>query len=164
MPKQLFIIRHAKSDWDNPRLADFDRPLNKRGHRDAPAMAKKLLKRHVIPQHLVSSPANRAITTAEYFADTLQLDKKRIQQEKNIYEASSSRLLEVINKLDNHYDVIAIFGHNPGVSNLTINLCNKHIELPTCGIAFIKFPFDDWKMISNGTGELGFFDYPKNTD
>jgi phosphohistidine phosphatase len=163
MSKQLLIIRHAKSDWDDPKLADFDRPLNKRGHRDAPQMARKLLKKHIVPQQLVSSPAKRAITTAEYFADVFQLDKKHIRKEKDIYEASSSQLLKVVNSLDNHYDIIAIFGHNPGLSDLAINLCNQHIEMPTCGAVLVNFPFDAWEMISNGTGELEFFDFPKNS-
>ena len=165
MSKQLLIIRHAKSDRDDPDIPDFDRPLNKRGHRDAPKMAERLLKKHIIPQHLVSSPANRAITTAKYFADILDLDKKKIQQEQDIYEASSSRLLKVINKLDNRYEFVALFGHNPGLSDLVMNLCNGDISnIPTCGIVLIKFPFNDWEMVTNGTGELQFFDYPKNTD
>jgi len=165
MSKQLLLVRHAKSDRDDPDLADFDRPLNKRGHRDAPEMAERLSKKRIIPQLLVSSPAKRAITTAEYFADVLQINKKKIREEMDIYEASSSRLLKVISNLDNRYDLVALFGHNPGLSNLAMNLTDGHIsDIPTCGIVLIKFPFDDWAMVSNNTGELEFSDYPKNSD
>jgi phosphohistidine phosphatase len=163
MLKRLLIIRHAKSDWDDPKLSDFDRPLNNRGHRNAPAMAKRLLKKHLVPQQLVSSPAKRAITTAEYFADVFKIDKKDIRQENGIYEASSSGLIKLINELDNDYNFVALFGHNPGLSDLVMRLSNGGgFNIPTCGVVLIQFFFDDWKLIGNGTGELQFFDYPKN--
>jgi phosphohistidine phosphatase len=163
MSKQLLIIRHAKSDWEDRSLKDFDRPLNKRGHRDAPEMAGRLLKKYIIPQLLVSSPAKRALTTARYFAETLNFDKKEIQLEEGIYEASSTALITIINKLNNRYDVIAIFGHNPGLSDLVSKLSgDSNFNIPTCGMVLIKFPFDDWEMAGSGTGEVQFFDYPKN--
>ena len=80
MSKKLLIIRHAKSDWNNPDLRDFDRPLNERGERNAPEMAKRLIKNDLVPQLLVSSPAVRALTTAELFAQVLGFDKKAIVQ------------------------------------------------------------------------------------
>jgi phosphohistidine phosphatase len=162
MTKHLLLIRHAKSDWNND-LPDFDRPLNNRGHRDAPAMAERLLKNKLVPQQLISSPAKRAITTATYFANVFQMDPKDIRQEKNIYEASTSTLLKVINGIDNQFNFVALFGHNPALTDIAIRLSDGDIaEIPTCGMAFIKFHFDDWAMVSNGTGELQFFDYPKN--
>jgi phosphohistidine phosphatase len=160
--KRLLIIRHAKSDRDDPELPDFDRPLNNRGHRNAPEMAERLLKKHLIPQQLVSSPAKRAITTAEYFASAFKIDKKDIRMEKGIYEASASRLLKLINELDNRYDFIALFGHNPGLSDLVKHLSDNSFNIPTCGVVLIRFFFDDWKLISKDTGEIQFFDYPKN--
>ena len=162
MSKRLLLIRHAKSDWEN-NLADFERPLNKRGHKDATEMAERLLKKHLIPEQLVSSRAKRAITTAEYFADVLGIKKKKIEKEPAIYDASSSQLLSIVNKLDNDYDFIALFGHNPGLSGLAMNLSgNEVFDIPTCGMVLLKFPFDDWKMVGSGTGEMLFFDYPKN--
>lgn len=164
MTKHLLLIRHAKSDWDNEGLRDFDRPLNNRGNRNAPAMAERLLKNRLVPQHLISSPAKRAITTAGYFADVFQIEKKQIQLEEDIYEASSSALLKVINGIDNRYSFVALFGHNPALTNVAASLSDSDIaNIPTCGMALIKFTFDDWGMISNGTGELQFFDYPKNS-
>ncbi|MBC7913981.1 MAG: histidine phosphatase family protein, partial [Pyrinomonadaceae bacterium] len=104
--KQLLIVRHAKSDWNTDASSDFDRPLNKRGARDAPEMAERLLKKHIIPQLIVSSPALRALTTAKYFADVFNIDKKLIQTEPSIYEASATTLLSVVNKLDNRFNLV----------------------------------------------------------
>lgn len=161
--KQLLLVRHAKSDWSSNARSDFDRPLNKRGHRDAPEMAERLLNQHLIPQLIVSSPAMRAITTAKYFADTLGIDEKEIETEPAIYEASAAALLKVINNLNNSYDFVAMFGHNPGMTNLAINLCDTAVyDMPTCGMILIEFPFDDWKMISQDTGSEKLYDFPKN--
>lgn len=162
MPKQLLIVRHGKSDWNNLNLSDFDRPINQRGKKNAPEMAKRLVKKNIIPQQLVSSPALRAITTANYFAEELGMNKPSIIREPTIYEASSQTLLGIINKLDNKSDLTALFGHNPGLTDLIPDLCDTGLfNIPTCGMVLIKFPIDDWSMVSNGTGDLVFFDYPK---
>lgn len=163
--KKLLLVRHAKSDWNNPSLPDFDRPLNKRGDRDAPKMAEKLLNKHIVPQKLVSSPALRAFTTAKYFADVFNIDKKEIQTEPAIYEASVSALLNIVNRFDNRYDFVALFGHNPGITSFAINLCDTDVfDMPTCGVILIEFPFDDWKMISKDTGQQTLYDFPKNEE
>ena len=163
--KKLLLVRHAKSDWNNPSLPDFDRPLNKRGNRDAPEMAGRLLNQHLVPQKLVSSPALRALTTAKYFAVGFNIDKKEIQTEAAIYEASASALLNIVNKFDNKYDFIALFGHNPGITSFAINLCDTDVfDMPTCGVILIEFPFDDWKLISKDTGLQKLYDFPKNED
>ncbi len=160
--KQLLIIRHAKSDWNNG-LSDFDRPLNKRGKRNAPEMAKRLLEKQIIPDLVISSPANRAITTAGYFAEILNFEKQNIQVEKSIYEAEVIDLMNVINSIENNYKHVALFGHNPGLTNLAYHLCSCNFNnIPTCGIVSIIFPFDNWAMISGNTGYMEFFDYPKN--
>jgi len=163
MPKKLLLVRHAKSDWDNIKLSDFDRPLNSRGEKNAPEMAKRLFKKGVIPQQIVSSPAVRALTTARYFAKELGLEKSEIVKEPEIYEALTSTLMEVVNKLDNNTSFTALFGHNPGITSFVSNLCNTDLyNIPTCGVVLIEFPFDDWAMVSAGTGEMVFYDYPKN--
>jgi phosphohistidine phosphatase len=162
--KQLIIVRHAKSDWGNLDLKDFDRPLNKRGKTNAPEMAHRLVKKNIKPQLIVSSPALRAITTAKFFADTWQMPLAEIQEEAIIYEANVNTLLKVINKFDNRFDQIAMFGHNPGLTDL-VNYLDGHIyEMPTCGVVILEFPFDDWTMISGGTAKVLLFDYPKSDD
>ena len=162
--KQLIIVRHAKSDWGNPDLRDFDRPLNKRGKINAPEMAHRLVKKQIKPQLMVSSPALRAITTAKFFADTWQMPLAEILEEPKIYEANVDTLLKVINNFDNTYDQIAMFGHNPGLTDL-VNYLDGHIyEMPTCSVAILEFPFEDWAMISEGTAKVVLFDYPKSGD
>lgn len=163
--KKLLLVRHAKSDWENRDLKDFDRPLNKRGHKNAPEMAARLLKKGLIPQLLLTSPARRALTTAEYFAETLSMGKEQIREEPAIYQASSATLLNIINNLDDQYNFVALIGHNPGLTNLAINLCNCDVyNIPTCGLILIHFPFDRWNMISYWTGDQKLYDYPKNQE
>lgn len=160
--KQLLIIRHAKSDWGDAQLDDFDRPLNKRGHLTAPEMAGRLASKKIIPELLISSPALRAITTAQYFAKALGYQEKDIVKEPAIYESSDARLLRIVNQIENSFHFVAIFGHNPGLTNLAITLADFDVyNIPTCGMVLIEFPFDDWAMISSGTGIVKFYDYPK---
>ncbi|HEY0895733.1 MAG TPA: histidine phosphatase family protein [Sphingobacteriaceae bacterium] len=162
MSKKLLIVRHAKSDWNDPELRDFDRPLNERGERNAPEMARRLIRQDLVPQVLVSSPALRALTTAELFAGVFGYDTASIIRIPEIYEGRSSTLLDIVNGLDNDADFAALFGHNPGVSHLASKLSDsRFMDLPTCGMVLIKFPFDDWSLISGGTGTIKWEDYPK---
>ena len=162
--KQLIIVRHAKSDWENPDLRDFDRPLNKRGKTNAPEMAHRLVKKQIKPELIVSSTALRALTTAKFFADTWQMPLADIQGQPSIYEASVNTLLKVINNFDNKYNMIAMFGHNPGLTDLVYYLDGHIYEMPTCSVVILEFPFDDWAMISEGTAKVVLFDYPKSGD
>ena len=165
MPKQLLLIRHAKSDWDNAGLTDFNRPLNRRGNANAPEMACRMLNEQIIPDLIVSSPALRAITTAKYFAETWRIDKAKIQHESSIYEANVKSLLAVVNQLENQFKLVALFGHNPGLTDFANYLSDANIyNMPTCSIVIIKFPFDNWNEISAETGKVMLFDYPKSLD
>lgn len=163
--KQLLIVRHAKSDRNDPKLKDFDRPLNERGHKNATEMAKRLTKQDIMPQELVSSPALRALSTAKHFADTLGINHSKIVPVMDIYEASASTLLKVINNLNDNSDFTALFGHNPGLSEIAMLLSdNAGLDnLPTTGMALIEFPFEKWSLVSYGTGKLLLYDFPKNT-
>ncbi|WP_134090680.1 histidine phosphatase family protein [Olivibacter sp. XZL3] len=161
MAKYLYLIRHAKSDWSYD-LPDFERPLNKRGLRDAPIMAERLALQNLRPDWLISSPANRAISTAKIFAEELRYPSDEIQEESAIYEANVPSLLQVINSFRPEVDCVALFGHNPGISLLAEYLCeNVTIDFPTCAIAFLSFETDNWEEISVGTGSLVWFNYPK---
>jgi phosphohistidine phosphatase len=163
--KQLLIVRHAKSDRNDPALRDFDRPLNERGQKNAVEMAKRLVKQDLIPKEIVSSPALRALATANLFADTFKTAPSKIKKVDSIYEASATTLLQVINNFNDDDDFIALFGHNPGVSEVAFLLTdNAGLDnLPTTGMALIEFPFEHWNMVSRGTGKLLLFDFPKNT-
>ncbi len=159
--KRLFLVRHAKSDWSEPALSDFERPLNARGLRDAPFMAAKLAERMDDALTIVSSPANRAISTARYFAKALKINEKDIRLEKNIYEAAYTQLLDIVNGMDEKFSTVILVGHNPGFSLLSTYLSGKLIDLPTCGIAEIVFELESWKLVSGSSGILKKFDYPK---
>jgi len=163
MAKQLLLVRHGKSDWGNTDLKDFDRPLNRRGKENAPEMAERLINRGFTFDLMLSSPAKRAKSTAKFFAKAYQVDD--IQYEESIYEANTHTLLKVINDLNDAAETVIMFGHNPGFTDLANELCDAGIyNIPTAGMVLISFPFDSWKMVSKGTGDLVFFDYPKNTD
>jgi phosphohistidine phosphatase len=165
MSKKLLIVRHAKSDWGNARITDFNRPINERGKTNAPIMGKRLKEKGILPDAVISSPALRAITTAKLFTHELGFSAAKIKQEKLIYEASCSSLLKIINDFDNAQEMVALFGHNNGITDLAVYLTDAEIfNIPTSGMVMINFPFDDWKMVGKNTGEVEFFDYPKNLE
>lgn len=160
--KTLFLIRHAKSSWDNPSLKDFDRPLNKRGFRDAPFMARMLAKKMSAPDKLVSSPAKRAFTTATYFAEAFGIHGDDIHQDVAIYEAYTTELLYIINRLDPSWDTVCLFGHNPGFTNLANQFTDEVIpNIPTCGIVQISGAIKDWQDFRPDKVALRAFYYPK---
>lgn len=167
--KKLYIIRHAKSSWDNLLIKDFDRPLNERGEKDAPRMAKRLKERSVFPDIILSSPANRALTTCKAFCRVLQLQEKQIQTDHKLYHASEDDILEVVrgikDRKNDKEEIVFLFGHNPGLTEFVNSLLNEEIDnIPTCGIVVCSLSVKTWKEVSRGSGELEFFDYPKKKD
>lgn len=165
MAKKLLIIRHAKAEDADFQKPDFKRSLSARGKNDIPKMAARIIGKGIIPEKFISSPALRAISTARYFAIEMGLAPLEIIQDPEIYDALTFNLLETINNLDDHLDFIALFGHNPSITQLVNQLCDTNIHnIPTCGMALMEFPFDTWKMLSMGTGELLYFDFPKNDE
>jgi len=160
--KTLYIVRHAKSSWDDPNLDDFDRPLNSRGKRDAPEMGKRLRDQGIKPNLLISSAANRAHKTAVTIAKEIGYPKNEIKRTENFYLTSVNSALKIIHQVDNSVDFLMIFGHNPCWTDLANYLCNAHIDnIPTCGITAISFDIDNWAEVNRGKGTLVFFDYPK---
>ena len=159
--KKLILIRHAKSDWSNPLLEDFLRPLNKRGERNAPFMAKILEKKDIKPDLIISSPSIRTKQTLEYFIKQLNY-KDEVRFEESIYEAPFENLLKVIKNISNNYKIILLVGHNPGLCDLINFLLDKHFEnIPTCGIVEIDFNAKSWQDISKENSNLVSFEYPK---
>lgn len=161
--KTLYLVRHAKSDKTITGISDFERPLNDRGQRDAPAMAKILAKKVNAPDLILTSPAVRALTTAQLFAPSLNYNITDIRQCAEIYEAGVSALLKVINEIEDQHDCVIMFGHNPGFTDLFNYLTdNDLINLPTSGIVKVDFDLDSWKEVSHGIGVSTYIDYPKN--
>ena len=161
--KTLTLVRHAKSSWNHPGLADFERPLNKRGKRDAPRMGNRLAAQHIRPQIIVSSPAVRALTTAKVIASAVGYQAAEIITDERIFHAYSLQLLEVIRDFDASLHHVMLIGHNPGLTDLVEQLAQAGISnIPTCGIVMLGFSVDRWRDVSNGAGEILLFDYPKN--
>lgn len=161
--KHLLLVRHGKSDWANHHISDFERPLNARGLRNAPEMAGRILSKNQVPELIISSSALRALTTARHFAQVWDKPVEQIKQERAIYEANVKTLLQVVNQLDNKYQRVAMFGHNPGFTDFANYLADADIHnIPTCGTVLIEFPVDDWAQVSHHTGSLLKFDYPKS--
>lgn len=162
MPKTLYLVRHAKSSWKHAELDDSERPLNKRGKRDAPMMGKILRERGEIPELLISSPAKRALSTAKLFAEELGYHKKNIIVNKDLYFADINNYLELIEETDDSLNKIMLFSHNPGITYFANYLSGSNIEnIPTTGIVRIDLPVKSWKDIINTKGELMFFISPK---
>lgn len=158
----LTLVRHAKSSWDYAELSDFERPLNERGRCDAPLMADRALKLFGKPQRLVSSPALRAITTAQVFAPILGTDPYEMVLQPRLYEASSGSLLKLVQGLDDDDRHVMLFGHNPGLSQCAHVLARCDFDdLPTCGIAHLSLDIAHWRDAAAGCGKLLHFTYPK---
>jgi phosphohistidine phosphatase len=160
--KTLMIIRHAKSNWDNVLVTDIDRALNERGKRDAPAMAQRLLRSGVRIDLFVSSPARRARTTAELFAHEFGKDPEEILFVPDLYHAPVQTFKEVIISLEDSYEHVAIFSHNPGITAFVNTLTSIRVDnMPTCGVFAVTSPVAHWSDFLGAGKEFWFFDYPK---
>lgn len=161
--KTLLIIRHAKSSWDLGTLNDFDRSLNERGKKDAPVMAQRLLDKKINIDAFVSSPAKRAKKTAELFCKVYDKSKDDLILISTLYHATPEIFFEVIEQLNDDFTSVAIFAHNPGITEFVNQLVEDVIidNMPTCSVFAIKINIAKWKDFAKAKKELLFFDYPK---
>jgi phosphohistidine phosphatase len=160
--RQLTIVRHAKASWDTPDLSDFERALNERGRRDAARMAAWTRDTIGVPDAIVTSPALRAITTARIFAGALGIDREQLLIQARIYEASLSTLLRLLHSFDDATPHVMLFGHNPGLSELTRTLARCPFEgLPTCAVVQLELPAQCWADVAENSGELLRHMFPK---
>ena len=159
--KTVYFIRHAKSSWENAGLSDIERPLNKRGLRDAPFMSKMLKGKNAQPDKLITSPANRAYTTATFFAKELNIPEQTIVVRKEIYHAYPEQVLNIIRHLDNGDDVVFLFGHNPCFTSLANQFSEEYIpNVPTCGVVKVEAEVSVWADFEKN-GVLKDFHFPK---
>jgi phosphohistidine phosphatase len=164
MEKRLFLIRHGKANHPLQGASDFTRTLAESGEIDVRKMAEKLKLKDLVADALVSSPAVRALSTATAFADVWK-SPVAIETEPHIYEAEVRTLLRVVNNLDNEYHSAAIFGHNPGITELANYLSSVNVpNIPTAGVVIIDFPIEDWKYLTYESGTILLFDFPKSTN
>jgi phosphohistidine phosphatase len=161
--KTLFLVRHAKSSRDDPTLADKDRPLNDRGKRDAPKMGKRLAKRRVKPDLILSSPAARALKTAEIIAKKLDYKRKNILVDDRLYAVEAGELLDVIRKLGDEVERVMLIGHNPELTELAHRLSSKITHMPTCAVAEFTFDAKSWSRIGKDKPAQVALDYPKQS-
>ena len=157
--KTLILVRHAKSDWPT-NTDDLDRPLSECGHQDAPKMAKFLKSNEVKIDAFVTTPAKRTITTCRYFAEVFE--NKNIKKIEELYNASSTEFLELIENLDDSVENVAIFSHNNGITYFANSLTNENIEhMPTCSVVAFKIDTKNWAEFKKSAKEFLFFYKPK---
>jgi phosphohistidine phosphatase len=163
--KTLTIVRHAKSSWKDLSLSDHDRPLNKRGKRDAPVMGARLADWGPPVDRIISSSAVRALATAEMVIQEMGLPWDEVQIDDGLYHASEDTMLELIQEQDDYIDGLMLFGHNPGMTYLVNDLCDLNLDnLPTCGVVVMQFPVDSWTEVGEVLATTAEFDYPKRVD
>jgi len=162
--KQLYLIRHAKSSWSHPDLADFDRPLNKRGRNNAPLMAGRISARGIKPQRIISSPAKRAKKTAQFMAKGTGFKKGNIIYEQGLYFSECNEVVDIIEKYIRDVEILFVVGHNSTITDLAGNFTGSHfVNVPTCGVVGIEYRGENkFKKNILVSGSLLFFDYPKN--
>ncbi len=170
MPRELLLLRHAKSDWETDALSDFDRPLAKRGRKDAPGVGAWLLAEGLVPDLVVSSPAARAKETALLVCAAMDYDKKHIRWDEGLYAAEVSALLDVLAECQTKPRVVMLVGHNPGMEELMRYLLGDRVEtppdgklLPTATLARLEMP-QDWHHLETGKAKLLDVRRPRRTE
>ena len=160
--KTIYLVRHAKSDWGNASTGDFDRTLNERGMKNAPVMAARLKKKGILPELVISSPATRALTTAELFSETLGYPEEKIQKRMEIYRGGVLDLLKIVQQIPDLYDSAMLFGHNPTLTEFSNLLTGSYTDnLVTCGVIKIELDIESWKSANPDSGKLIWYDFPK---
>jgi phosphohistidine phosphatase len=161
--KTLILMRHAKSSWKEPELADHERPLNKRGEKDAPRMGRLLKDKKLVPDHIFSSTAVRARQTVEGLVDKSGF-KHNIDYIDGLYMAEPSGVIEILKQTPDKVDSVLLVGHNPGLEGLVQILSRKVESLPTGSIARLSLPIDRWEELSLSTeGKLKNIYRPRET-
>ncbi|MDO6594780.1 histidine phosphatase family protein [Neptuniibacter sp. 1_MG-2023] len=160
--KKLTLVRHAKSSWKHPELTDFERPLNKRGKRDLPAMVERLADYQLTPDTLLSSGATRTLSTAKAICSRLAIPQNQILEIPELYESSAETLLLVLQNMPESYKHIMLVGHNPGLEHLASILRQESVtKFPTAAVMHLHLSIKNWHELAEGCASLSLFDYPK---
>jgi phosphohistidine phosphatase len=162
--KTLFLLRHAKSSWDDTSLPDRERPLEPRGERNAAKMSRRWSQRHAKPDLIMSSPAARALATANVVAQGQDYKTKNIAVDDRLYAATVHALLAVIQALDDRLDRVMRVGHNPaGFMELAHHFSSEITHMSTCALAELKFEADSWGGIGQAKPSRTILDLPKRS-
>ena len=160
--KTAFFVRHAKSSWEHPILSDEKRPLNSRGKRDGPYMASMMSLKEAPADVLISSSAARAKKTATYFRKAFGLKKKDLLIDTRLYLASPGTMIDVLRELPDSYDVVYLFGHNPGMTEIANYFSDEFVDnVPTCGVVKITCEINSWHEMNQANSRRTAFYYPK---
>ena len=160
--KILYLLRHAKSSWKYPNLDDFERPLNKRGRKNAPLMGSILKKLDAKPDLIISSPAARASMTARIISEQMNYPLEKIRYDESIYASSENELLHIIAEIDDQVTKAMLIGHNPGLTSLANLIGDSPISnIPTSGVCCIELSISSWANIWKHRGKIIFFEFPK---
>lgn len=162
--RRLTLLRHAKTEAQHSGQEDWDRVLEPRGQKDAPEMARRLRERKLKPDRVITSPAVRALTTAQIFARELHLPLTKLQQDERLYLASPKVLKEVVRELGGEAQHLMIVGHNPGLTEFAERIsAERDIDnMPTCALYTLEFEIKDWSELEWKSGMNAELDYPKN--
>ncbi|MCW8936185.1 MAG: histidine phosphatase family protein [Gammaproteobacteria bacterium] len=159
--KTVLFARHAKSNWNEPGVSDFNRPLNEKGKNDAPLMATYLQQCGYIIHQIISSDAARALATAEEYKKYLTPDKPVIQNH-IIYMASHLDIVDIIKQLPDKQSTVMIVGHNPTMTEVVNYYTRDGVsDMPSCSVAIVQFEANNWSDIKREHGDLLAFEYPK---
>ena len=159
--KNLYLIRHAKSDWSDENKSDFERGLNKRGKKAIITIGNALLKKKVMPDLIIASSAERTRLTAQGLANEIEY-KGKIKYLDELYMAEPLDVISTIKKIKDKYDNVFIIGHNPETTELTDLMLDEYIDnVPTLGIVAFKLPIEHWNRFKPEKAKLNFFIYPK---
>lgn len=171
--KRLTLLRHAKSDWDDPVARDFDRPLNRRGEKAALLMGQFARARKMQFDLLVASPAVRVVETLDMFF-TGYGETLAPRWDRRIYLASSPTLFDVVRDFPDQADSVLMAGHNPGLEELILDLVpddganplreDVEVKFPTASIAVLDLALDSWAQAGENLASLVGFTRPRDLD
>ncbi len=161
--KTLFLLRHAKSSWDYPRLRDFERPLATRGRQDVPLMGSRFAAREAGVDCIIASPAVRARSTAILMAEVIGFPADDIASNPDLYFCGTAMYLKAAGLVDEACQSAMLVGHNPTITDFANEMTNGDIaNIPTCGLVELTLPIDHWSQIHRGQATLARFDFPKS--
>ena len=160
--KTIYLVRHAKSSWNHPDLEDFERPLTKRGRKSAQFMGTILSELGAVPDLVISSPANRAAMTARLLAEQIRYPLEKIQYNEAIYLSNENVLFNLIKNMNDAVNQAMFIGHNPDLTELANSISDQRISnIPTCGVCCVDLKITSWKEMSEHSGKLRYFEFPR---
>lgn len=161
--KYIIFLRHGKAESYSFDKEDFERNLSSRGINNCELISDILKRSHILPDTIISSPANRTLQSAQIFAETLNYDPSKIITRKNLYDyVGVNDILHILNVLDKSSSTLMIVGHNPWITSVSSSMSKEfYRELPTTGMVVLAFDVDHWEQIEAKSGKLEFFEYPK---